>query len=94
MRVKGHRQNLVHNPTRDTAALGVCTLEFETGGWLRATSEVVDRMPGEIARIRSDTSHVLVELQLFDAGQALAWNLDPQRWRSTVCARLSKYLTS
>ncbi|MBO0981596.1 alpha/beta fold hydrolase [Microbacterium sp. SD291] len=54
--VVGDRRLLVLDRTRATTARGVYSLWFETGEWVRVSNEVIDRGPGQIARVITDAA--------------------------------------
>ncbi|MFC7942875.1 alpha/beta hydrolase [Microbacterium oxydans] len=54
--VDGDRRLLVLDRTRVTTPRGVYSLWFETGEWVRVSDEVIDRGPGQIARVISNAA--------------------------------------
>ena len=51
METDGDRRLLILDRTRSTAAPGIFSLWFETGEWVQVSDEVIDRGPGQIARV-------------------------------------------
>lgn len=52
----GDRQLLVLDRTRDTEAPGIYNVWFERGGWAQPAEEVLQRGPGQIARVVTSSS--------------------------------------
>lgn len=52
-----------------------------------------DSAPIRLSQALRDARPDLVELETFDADHTLAWNSDPERWRSVVTAWLSAHLS-
>lgn len=52
-----------------------------------------DSVPITAAEALRDRRSGIVELESFDAGHALAWNSDPDRWRTSVSSWLSNHVS-
>lgn len=52
-----------------------------------------DSAPISVSVALSDRRPDLVELESFDAGHTLAWNSDPDRWRTAVSSWLSNHVS-
>ena len=52
-----------------------------------------DSVPIRVSAVLRDRRPGLVELESFDAGHTLAWNSDPDRWRTAVSSWLSSHVS-
>ncbi|MGO3658659.1 MAG: alpha/beta hydrolase family protein [Micrococcaceae bacterium] len=52
-----------------------------------------DSVPIRVSAALRDRRPGLVELESFDAGHTLAWNSDPDRWRTAVSSWLSRHVS-
>ena len=52
-----------------------------------------DSVPIRVSAALRDRRPGLVELESFDAGHTLAWNSDPNRWRTAVSSWLSSHVS-
>jgi pimeloyl-ACP methyl ester carboxylesterase len=66
----GDRRLLILDRTRSTAAPGIFSLWFETGEWVRVSDEVIDRGPGQIARV---VTHAASD-RLPSLGASFSWS--------------------
>lgn len=66
----GDRQLLVLDRTRDTEAPGIYNVWFERGGWAQLAEEVLQRGPGQIARVVTSSSPGL----RLRAGDRVSWS--------------------
>ena len=81
---------------------GVPLREFD---WVQRASELTvptlilhgtgdDSVPIRASEALRDRRPDLVELESFDAGHTLAWNSDPDRWRTAVSSWLSNHVSA
>ncbi|MGP6172191.1 alpha/beta hydrolase [Microbacterium sp. A204] len=79
---------------------GIPLCEFD---WVQRANELTaptlivhgvsdDSVPADISEALRDRRPDLVELESFDAGHTLAWNSDPDGWRTAVSSWLSSHL--